>query len=134
MFNTTMPEINVDTLNLSDEDKALVVPIMATRGKNKGRLRASFKRINPDKDPEMGMSRYIWRMVAFYASPHYKHHTMPMMAMFDLPKYNTPEYKEGLTRCDAIVNAVLATIPANQQYGTNRWGQAIYGSSYPLSQ
>lgn len=127
MFNTTMPTINLDAANLSTEELALCAPIVASKGKNKGKLRAS-------KPSESGDAAYIWRMVAFQVSPIGAHHCLPMCADFDI---QVPENLDGSERynwrrarakaLDAIADRIVNTIPKDEWHGVRRWRQAIYG-------
>lgn len=76
---------------------------------------------------ETGIAAYVWRMVAFMASPKGQHHCMPMCATFDLPtKDLTYDQRRDLEKkwlafADKIVNA----IPKTQWHGVKRWGQAM---------
>ncbi len=102
-----LPEVNTqDILNR----------ILATKGKSKGKLRASM--ISPlSKDGiEAIRAYYVWRIARFHGG---KDMTMPMMA--DLMSRGDP-YKEELDK--------LADKVAEQYLGTNkaaafRWGKAL---------
>lgn len=73
MSRYQMPEITIPA-NFSEADRAIAALIL-----NKGKLRAS-------KPKASGEAAYVWRMVAFIASPISQHHCMPMTAEFDLPE------------------------------------------------
>ena len=140
-----MPLIDLDTLKtkLTPAQFTLVKGIVATRGENKGRLRASKPKVAKkikvagtrwendyyydfanEADALTGMTAYVWRMVAFYASPKSQHNCMPVCADFDLPG-TVKETRETAKKLDTmIVNVVLDTIP--QLHGLNRWAQ-VYG-------
>jgi hypothetical protein len=132
-----MPRIEVGPLPLLEEQKDLVRGIVATRGKNKGRLRASKPKVTRHKvpadnaygytcrpDPVEGCTAYIWRMVAFFTSPVTQHKCMPCTAEFDLP-YRGDERREMVRYLDKIVDVVVDSIPAEQWHGVIRWGQVF---------
>jgi hypothetical protein len=136
-FDFTMPLINLSLF--SPAEQTLLKGIIATQGKNKGRLRASKPKITyqiVDEDGrklhrptlETGGIAYLWRMVAFAISPVGKHHCLPFMADFDLPyRYGTNEYKELKGALDALADKVEATIRPEKRHGTNRWLHALHG-------
>jgi hypothetical protein len=134
-----MPIINLDTLKaiLPAADYELVVGIVATQGKNKGRLRASKPNVtrtasgktswgSPMYVPDLkeGCTAYIWRMVAFSISPVSQHQCLPMLADFDLPLQGD-ECREMVKRLDAIADIVVKSVPVTQHHGTLRWGNAL---------
>lgn len=103
----TYPEIN---------ESKIRERIMATRGKNKGKLRASMTSCFSDRDE--ARAYYVWRLARFHGG---KDMTMPMMA--DLALRGDPFKKE----LDALADAV-----AKEAFGTDlaaayRWGRAFYG-------
>lgn len=121
-----MPIINLEHLEveLSPEDFEIVKGIVATRGQNKGRLRTG----RPALDINNGYTAYVWRMVAFYASPKGQHWCDPVMATAYLPWLDGcfgKRKKSLIVGLDAIVDAVLETIPKEQWHGVRRWGQVL---------
>ena len=125
--NTTMPQINLQAADLTDVEYALCLPIVSTKGKNKGALRAS-------KPSGNGDSAYIWRMVAFQISPIGQHHCLPMCADFDIeiPATVTREERYEWRRArakelDAIANKLVNQIPKSEWHGIRRWRTAMYG-------
>ncbi len=88
--------------------------IMATKGKNKGKLRASMTSNFSDK--EEARAYYVWRLARFHGG---KDVTMPMMA--DLGVRGDP-FKSDLDK--------LADQVAKDSFGTDlaaaaRWGRAF---------
>lgn len=133
---THFPKIKTP-VGLTREERGWVHGIVATRGANKGHLRASKPKVTrtdlglDPTDPhgfyhiyqkDGGESAYIWRMVAFYASPNSRHHCMPCTAEMDLPQ---GERKELVKRLDQIVSAIVDAIPPLNQHGVTRWGHAL---------
>lgn len=129
MAHSVMPAIDVAALmnTLSRDEFELVEPIIATQGKNSGRLRAS-KPGNVD-----GRSMYIWRLVAFYVSPMRQHQCMPITADFDLPGENYHDRLMLARELDKIVDKVTDTIPMSEWYGVKRWGQAYGQIGMPIT-
>jgi len=140
MRNQEMPRIDLEHLRtiLLPADFELVRGIVSTQGKNKGRLRASKPKVDRlsiglnkygleqyEPDETQGKTAYIWRMVAFSASPKSQHHCMPCTADFDVPGHWGDEKRAILQELDAIVDAVLDTIPADEWHGIRRWGNAF---------
>jgi hypothetical protein len=142
-----MPEIKLDEISnmLSAEDFELVKGIVATRGKNKGCLRAAKPKVERhivgierietsygpydrkivEPDEAQGKTAYIWRMVAFFVSPLRQHNCMPCTADFDVPGSWGSEKRARLAELDAIVDVVVDTIKASDWHGVRRWGQAF---------
>lgn len=132
---STMPKVDLGVL--SESERELAEGIIATRGPNEGRLRASKppverKRVDA-RGPqgggpyykktviEGGETAYIWRMVAFYVSPKRQHHCMPVTADFDLPADDFDTRRELAERLDDIVDKIVDTVPKEQWYGVARW-------------
>jgi hypothetical protein len=130
----TMPKVDLSVL--TDEERELAEGIVATRGKNAGRLRASKppverKRVYVDVESpgpmykrlkiEGGETAYIWRMVAFYVSPISQHHCMPVMADCDLPADDFDKRMKLAKELDKIVDKIVDTVPKDQWYGVARW-------------
>jgi len=120
-----MPKIDLETLSerLSAEEMALVRRIVATQGKNKGSLRAAKPKVVAN-DLESGKAAYLWRMVAFSASPLRQHMCLPVMADFDITAPRE-ERKRIAKDLDALANIVLDVIPRAQHHGTRAWGRAL---------
>lgn len=120
----TMPEINLAALDAKTAEIARL--IVATKGKNKGRLRAS-KPLVKKGCIISGEAAYVWRMVAFTASPISQHHCMPVTADFDLQTTGmTYDQKRAYAKqLDRLANEILATIPREKHYGTLRWARAF---------
>jgi len=139
-----MPRIDLVKLStlLSAEDMVLVKGIIATRGDNKGCLRASKPRVTRtevtdlsspygsriEKDEIEGKTAYVWRMVAFMISPKAAHHCMPCTVDFDLPlkSITGPEAKAMRSDLDRIVDVVVDSVPMSSWHGIRRWGN-VYG-------
>ncbi len=124
-----MPTISLDSLNLSCDDLALVRVIISSKGKNKGRLRAS------KPSSEGGDAAYVWRMVAFQISPISSHHCMPVCADFDIQvpdsiKDSSERYHWRRNRAkelNNLVEQIVNAIPATEWHGIKRWHRAFYG-------
>jgi hypothetical protein len=128
-----MPIIPLD--HLTDEEKLIASGIISTRGKNKGRLRASKPEIDYSfhekngakyRTPslESGRVAYVWRMVAFHVSPIGSHHCLPMTAEFDLPG-TVQEGREEAQRLNVLVNKIVNAIPSKLWAGIGRWAKAL---------
>ena len=127
MIFAEMPSINLSSIELSDSERPLVEPIVATKGKNKGKLRAS----KPDGN---GDAAYVWRMVAFQISSVPAHHCMPICADFDIvvPENvsSTERYQYRRERAkvlNALADKVVNSIPKSEWHGVQRWHRAFYG-------
>ena len=119
-------DLDVDATGLLGRDRAIAERLLATRGPDKGCLRASKPPVRKD-DPDSGIAAYAWRMVVFAVSDVPAHQCMPVCAEFDLPgRYGTPERDEARSVGDRIENAVIDSIPKEQWAGVIRWGLA-YG-------
>lgn len=119
MFGREFPMINFKALapHLEPAEIAIVKEIV---GKD-GRLRAS----KPAKGS--GIAKYVWRMVAFCASPNRKHSCMPVMAFCDLPgRYGTEEYKAAESLGNKIEKIVCSFgIEKSEWHGVAVWGRAL---------
>lgn len=96
-----------------DEGKVMA-RILATQGKNKGKLRSSMTSSFSDRDE--ARAYYVWRLARFHGG---KDVTMPVTA--DLGVRGDP-FKDVLDR--------LADVVARQSFGTDmaaalRWGRAL---------
>lgn len=140
-----MPKIDLETLErkLTPGRFAIVKGIVATRGENKGCLRASkpklarMTRYDDDSDwgyhydyateeeRQQAYTAYVWRMVAFFVSPVRQHRCMPVMCDCELPGRGEERRKLAKTLDDAIVSVVIDSIPLKEQYGTLAWGRAF---------
>ena len=130
-----MPSIPLD--HLDNAEREVAVKIVATRGKNKGKLRASKPEVEWHpiikdgvatryKEPELesGKAAYLWRMVAFHVSPVPQHHCLPVMADCDLPgDFNSR--KELAKSLNDLADKIVMAIPKQQWQGIIRWGRAL---------
>lgn len=116
----TSAKLNLDVMGLTDLERDMVAPIIASKGKNAGSLRAS------KPDHASGDSQYIWRMVAFTLSTDPKHWCMPICADLDIEVpagvESRSKYRaERAKRLDDIVDKVCNSIPKEQWYAIRRW-------------
>ncbi len=131
MFKQEMPRIDLEALKVSLTAEQFKIAVRIVNAKT-GCLRASkptFPRRVLVEDPDCysgqryeyadaegagkGCSAYVWRMVAFFASPKAEHHCMPCTCDFNLPgKAYGPEHKALCDRLQIIINAVLDTVPS----------------------
>jgi hypothetical protein len=133
-FGRQMPIIDVAAIpDLTDKERQVVTLIVATRGDQKGRLRASKPAVDK-ANPITGLAAYVWRMVAFSVSPIRQHQCMPVTADFDLPDAELPagEHKFGARRelakqWDVVADKVIHCIPKSEWHGVKTWGHALYG-------
>jgi len=128
-----MPIIPID--HLTQEEQEIARGIIATQGKNKGRLRAAKPKIEYNiviKDGrklrhptlETGRVAYLWRMVAFVVSPIGQHQCLPVCADFDLPG-ELSEMREKAKELDALADKITNAIPPQKWQGINRWARAF---------
>jgi len=108
-----MPKIPVG--HLSRDERKLVAGIIASRGKNAGRLRAS----KPGSCPAV---QYVWRMVAFYTSPKRRHSHFPVMAEYWLGE---DDNRDDL---DRVVDKVVDAMPLDDLNGVRLWAKALGGT------
>lgn len=139
-----MPFINLELLeqNLLPEDFELVKGIVATRGKNKGQLRASkpslpkkIKVPNPNENSlfpyswgyadevgnKAGKTAYLWRQVVFFISPIPAHQCIPTFDFCDLPVLPKEELQELEDYLHKLADKVVDTVPLGEQHGVLRW-------------
>jgi len=137
MFHSTMPLIDTDKLAslLSPEDCAIAKLALVSRGKDKGRLKASSPK-QPYKVPkgkrnEQGLAYYAWRMAALQVSPRGEHHCIPFMASSyldgDNEGYDRARVNAAAAHGQAIADAIVACVPLAKHYGTRLWAHALYG-------
>jgi len=101
------------------DEKAILEAIMATKGKNKGKIRASMSSSDGFRkrgDATIPRAYYVWRIARFHGGVDV---TMPIMA--DTLISGDPCKKE----LDALADKV-----AKEQFGSNmraaiRWGRAL---------
>lgn len=119
-----MPEINLEKVReiVTEEEAALVQGIIATQGKNRGRLRAAKPKVT---DRDSGRVAYLWRMVAFGISPKSQHQCMPVCADFDLEEGGREQRREVSKWLDGLATTVESTVPLRERHGTLRWGRAL---------
>lgn len=132
-----MPIVDLKRLQaeLEPEEYSIIRRIVARQGKNKGRLRASKPAVNNELDPQSGKAAYVWRMVAFMASPNPQHSCMPMTADWDLPVSSayigdtidlTGKYAERralMNELDKLVDKIVATLPVSA--GAMSWARGF---------
>lgn len=120
-----MPVIDLEALrpDLEPMEVAIVRRIIASQGKNKGRLRASKPHVDNDADPLSGKAAYVWRMVAFMASPDPRHSCMPVTADWDLPVPYGQERRAMTKELDQLVDKVVATMPMSE--GAMSWARGF---------
>lgn len=124
-----MPLISFN--GLTESEKTLATGIVATQGKNKGRLRASKPKIEYTFEVKngrklriptaaSGSTAYIWRQVAFIVSPISQHQCLPILADFDLPG-DWQEARLLAKELDVIADKIVNSIPKSQWVGVLRW-------------
>jgi len=136
-FNQSMPAIDTESLKdkLSPEDFALALLAVCSRGKNKGRLKASSPK-QPYKVPkgkrnDQGVAYYAWRIAALQISPRGEHHCIPFSASFyldcDSEGYDNERTKAEMVRGDRIAEALVNCVPLHEHHGSKRWSRAFHG-------
>ncbi len=144
MFN--YPKIDLNAIDLTADERELADRILATRGVNKGKLRASKPKIKyhtgyrtttlssgreittKTRTPEevTGKAAYLWRMVAFEVSPDRRHSCMPVMAFCDLPDRESREERCELeNELNALAAKICDTIHPADRHGLKRWASAF---------
>jgi len=136
-FTSTMPAIDQEALaaKLSGEDLEIAKGALVSRGKNKGRLKASSPKppykVPKEKRNKQGLMYYAWRMAALQISPRGEHHCIPFSASFYLDMesegYDNERVKAAQERGQRIADAICACVPLEKHYGSRRWAHAIYG-------
>jgi hypothetical protein len=137
-FTSTMPIIDADKLAtmLEGEDLAIALDTLVSRGKQKGRLRASapkqpYKVEGSEAKDRAGLVYYAWRLAAFQVSPRGEHHCLPFVADFYLDAgsegYHPERVKIARERAQRIADAIAACVPLADHHGTRRWAHAMYG-------
>lgn len=96
-----------------DEAK-IITRIVATKGKNKGQIRASMT--SNFSDSEEGRAYYVWRLARFHGG---KDMTMPVMA--DLAVRGDP-FKVEL---DKLADKVAKQYFGSDMAAAHRWGRAF---------
>ena len=138
------PTFNELSGGLVGEELRIVKACFATRGKNKGALRASKPFDTADcieGKPDArfkGMANYVWRMLCFDFLPYAPHVCMPVTAEWDLhasyPRfaYGSGEYveqkihqKELRVWLDRVIKTAEANLPITRQGGAMRWAKAL---------
>jgi hypothetical protein len=141
MFTQLQPVLNLDSLELNDDERKLANMIVANQGKNKGRLRAAKPKIDYEfythegiryRVPtyDTGRAAFVWRMVAFFISNNYQHHSMPIMADCDLPiRFDNPNRHDDRNKMAKeltdLADKITKCVPLTQQTGTMRWARAL---------
>lgn len=96
--------------------KDIVTRIVATRGKNKGRIRASMTAPFGNREAAEARAYYVWRLARFHGG---KDMTLPMSA--DLVVRGDPFKKELDQLADTVAKHCFGTDMAAAQ----RWGKAL---------
>lgn len=97
---------------------------VAKRTLHNGRLRASRPPIDRS-DAVTGHAAYLWRMLAFYFSPHSRHHCMPVNATFYLPEEDFVERRAMASRLDELQAKISRLMPIETQPGLVTWARAL---------
>lgn len=127
-----MPRIHLENLTGFDYQVAEAIT-------NNGRLRATKPKVTYETyhDEAYDLDRrrptapsghyaYVWRMIAFYASPRRVHQCMPVTAYCDLPGRDYEATRAIEKEMDGVINRILDQIDPEDWHGVIRWGQA-YG-------
>lgn len=94
----------------------IISRIKATKGKNKGKIRASMTAPFRSNSPEEGRAYYVWRLARFHGG---RDMTLPMSA--DLVVRGDPFKKE----LDEIADAVAKIAFGTDMAAAARWGKAF---------
>lgn len=114
-FMPKMPAVEeMEEAGFTEKEKSFVSKSTASRGKNKGRLRAS----KPGK--YSAEAQYVWRMVAFMTSPKSQHQCMPVTAGMNL-EGSYDERANKRKELDEIVDKIVDLIPKKDWHGVKRW-------------
>lgn len=136
-FTSQMPKIDTEALKakLSPEDYKLALLAVVSRGKDKGRLKATSPK-QPYKVPKgkrnaQGVAYYAWRMAALMISPRGEHHCIPFSASFyldcDNEGYDNERVKAAQEHGQRIADAICDCVPLDEHHGAKRWSHALYG-------
>ena len=118
---STMPKLPIDKLSdagLSIKEQSMIIACVASRGKNKGCLRASKPR------KESAEVQYVWRMLAFMISPKSQHQCMPVTASMNL-EGDFEERADKRKELDDLIDRVIDLIPINEWRGARRWSGVL---------
>lgn len=96
------------------DEAAIITRIVATKGKNKGSIRASMTSSFSDRDE--ARAYYVWRMARFHGG---KDMTMPMIA--DLALRGDP----FTTELDKLADKVAKQYFGSDMAAARRWGRAF---------
>ena len=113
-MTTTMPTINLDSVDMTIAERAIAEQIL----KPDGSLFAS----KPTK--ASGDAKYLWRMVAFGISPHGRHQCIPVTADFDLDG-DFDARRLRAKELDDLSDRIEKAVSVFERYGTLRWGRAL---------
>lgn len=139
---TQNPIIPVQAVELSDEARYFAARII---NRSTGRLLASKPKVQyrqvdnwvelpngmltnrATREPvgDSGKIAYVWRMVAFQIGTRPADHCMPCTADFDLPERDYTRRRELAKQLDAVVEAIVNTVPKAEWHGIRRWGNAL---------
>lgn len=143
MTRDTMPIVDVTQFaHWSEWDRSLIALIVASKGKNAGRLRASGPKVEaighelvqnrwedtPSErvlyNQRQAEARYVWRMVAFLVSPHARHQCMPVCEGWAL-RGTYDERRAREQELDVLVREIVDRMHPREWHGVRRWGQAL---------
>lgn len=116
----TNPKLDVDRIkDLTTEERFLAELLIASKGKNAGRLRASAPLPTGD-------AKYVWRMVALHLSTNPQHWCLPICAVFDIDSpvrgVEGVRYRNERAKVlDKLVDKVVDSVPKEQWHGIRRW-------------
>lgn len=122
MKTTSMPKIEYHPQN--DWEERILSLICNKNGQLKRSKPAAWSR-QWRTNPDIGAAYYVWRNVAFYASPHAEHWCMPVLCdlYIQLPYDACRAYcKEVL---DPLVDRIMDSIPKSKWHGVSRWAKAL---------
>jgi hypothetical protein len=97
-------------------EDAIIAAITATRGKNKGKLRAAFTSPTSKEGHEAARAYYVWRIARFHGGADV---TLPIMA--EMVVRGDPFRAE----LDAIADKVAEAAFGSKYRAAARWGRAL---------
>lgn len=115
---TVRPCISCDGAGAFAEvnEEAILSRIIATKGKNKGKLRASYTSPTSKEGHDAARAYYVWRLARFHGGADV---TLPITA--DMVVRGDP-YKADL---DVIADKVAETSFGSKYRAAARWGRAL---------
>ena len=129
------PFIQLQDESLSDEARFYAARIIDRSGRLRGSkpkieytmVQKSAYSIVVEPTSPSGEIAYVWRMVAFQIGTRPADHCMPYTAEFSVPG-SYDERKARVQELDAIVDAIVNTVPKREWHGVQRWAQ-VYGAA-----